>query len=219
MKKVFTLVMITSLTISAHAAVISSQLGDEDGFGSYQSPIDDMSRSIMIQDLLALNNGIVEMDVYQDNTDKGWTHYFTIPSGHTISSATLRIGMVDSGDHGGYRIDLASVVLDPDLPNGAGAGPSVMLQQQPDYVRPAPYETVEMNIDMANVIFNPGWGDLVNPTFTGSVIDSLYDGEFNVWGLSDCGVDYAILTIETIPEPMTLVLILGALPFIKQRKN
>ena len=177
---------------------ITSQLGDEDGFGSYQSPIDDMTRSEMIETLLG---PIFEMDVYADNTDKGWTHYVTIPDGHTIVSANLRIGVVESGDHGGWRIDRASIVLDPDLPSGAGIGPSVMLMQQPGYIRPAPMTSIEFNIDLANVIFNPGWGDMINPTFTGSVIDSLYDGEFNIWGLSDCGVDYSILTIETIPEP------------------
>jgi len=227
MKKVVIVSIVLTIFISSNVlgATVTSQLGDEDGFGSYQSPIDDMTRSEMIENILV--QGIVEMDVYRDNFDKGWTHYFTIPEGHTIISANLRIGVVESGKHYWnvhqlqeiYRIDWSSVVLDPHLPSGAGVGPSVMLQQQPGYVRPGAFETIEFNIDLANVIFNPGWGGyMVNPTFIGSVIDSLNDGEFNIWGLADCGVDYSILTIETVPEPCSLLLLGCGGLFLRRRK-
>lgn len=218
MKKIIAIAVLLFVAHFVYADTIVSQLGDEDGFGSYQSPIDDMTRSEMIETLLSLNWGIIEMDIYQDNTDKGWTHYFTIPSGHTIVSANLRIGVVESGEHHWnthylyemYRVDCSAVVLDPYLPGGWQVGPCVMLSNQPGYVRPAPMETVEFNIDLAAVILNSGWGDTArdeaNPAiYTESVISSLYDGRFDIWGLSDCGVDYSILTIETIPEPCTVL--------------
>ena len=227
-----TIVTMLLLVSVSQATTVISQLGDEDGFGSYQSPIDDMTRSEMIETLLALNRGIVEMDVYADNTDKGWTHYFTIPQGHTIVSANLRIGIVETGEHHWnvhyhyewYRIDRSAVILDPHLPNGRGVGPCVLISDQPGYVRPQAMETVELNIDLDSVIFNSGWGDTAwgdnaNPTiYTESVLSSLYDGRFDIWGLSDNGVDYSILTIDTIPEPATLTLLaLGSLTMLRKR--
>jgi len=226
MKSILAVTVVCMVLSGSHvlgSVTTISQIGDEDGFASYQSPVDDMPRSEMIIALLESNRGIVESDTYQDNTDKGWTHYFTIPDGHTIVSANLRIGMVETGEHhyGVYRIDRASIVLDPYLPGGILTGEwetltSVMLMQQPGYVRPGPMEVVEMNLDLDSVLFNSRWGE-PSDTFTGSVIDSLNDGEFNVWGLPDCGVDYSILTIETVsngaPIPAPGAFVLGSMGF------
>ena len=220
MKKLTALVsIILTILISSNVlgVIITSQLGDEDGFGSYQSPIDDMTRSEMIEGILG---PIFEMDVYASNVAKGWTHYFSIPDGYTIVNGRLQIGIVASAYYVRDKIDRASVVLDPFLPSGAGVGPSVMLSKQPGYIRPAAMETVEFDIDLANVILNSGWHDTAgSTTYTESMINSLYDGEFNIWGLSDNGVDYSILTIETIPEPTTIFLLsLGALTIFRKRK-
>ena len=228
MKKLICVALLTVCVGLTQGDTIVSQLGDEDGFGSYQPGIDDLTRSEMIETLLTINLGIVEMDIYYENWPKGWTHYFSIPEGHTVLSANLRIGVVESGEHHWnvhqlreiYRIDESSIILDSHLPSGWNAGPSVMIQQQPGYIRPAPMETVEFNLDLANVIFNPDWGDMVNPTFVGPVINDLYDGEFNIWGLPDNGVDYSILTIETIPEPLSSSLLLvGSSLFLLRRKK
>jgi len=225
MKSILAVTVVCMVLSGSHAVgsvTTISQIGDEDGFASYQSPVDDMPRSEMIIALLESNRGIVESDIYQDNTDKGWTHTFVIPDGHTIVSANLRVGVV------GYNttiggINRASIVLDPHLPGGIMTGEwaaltSVMISKQPGYVSPASMEPVSFNLDLANVISVSGWHDTASlTTFTESVIDSLYDGEFNVWGLPDCGVDYSILTIETVsngaPIPAPGAFVLGSMGF------
>jgi len=219
MKKIVCVMLFCVCENLTQGATIVDQLGDEDGFASYDNPSDNLPRSQVILDLLA-GKPLKEMDQYADNTDKGWTHTFTIPNGHTITGATLRMGFVESGEiHDGIpRIDRSSVILDPHLPSGAGVGPSVMIGSQPGYVTPPAFTSVELFIDLSQVLFNEGWNNVNASTFIGSVMDSLNDGEFNVWGISDSGLDYSILTVETIPEPTTLILLASGLLALRRRK-
>ena len=207
-----------------NGAIITSQLGDIDNFQSGNAA-DALFRSQTILDILVPRiepSAYKESDFFLDNWDVGYTHVFDIPPGQTIIGATLTIGILSDGFalDGLRRIDIAALMIDINVePGKVGTGPSLTLRNLPGYSTPPPFVTEDFVIDLSQVPMSDCWGDCP-PITNRNLLPELEDGELNIWGFSDMGIDYSLLEIEIVPEPLTLsFLALGGLVLRRRRRR
>jgi hypothetical protein len=216
-----TLTLILSLFVlcgSAPAATIVSQVGDIDGL-SPGDPEDTPFLSQDMQDFLAVSNNPnpVGLDVSASNQGLiPYTHLFQIPAGQTITTATLEISIeIDSkqtNDYFGFDVNIHAA-------GGAGwgstFGPRAVVTELPGYVDTG--ETyLTLFIDLAAVPMKPEQG---GATSIHNLLAELDDGVFNAFLADDSGLDYSILTIETVPAPASAFVLLIGLGCAARRRS
>lgn len=194
------------LASAANATVITSLVGDIDGF-SGGGPADTPFRSADVVDLLTLQGytPLRDLDQPMTNFAMGWTHLFTIPDGHTITGATLRVGVYPGS--GFLPTDFLGLDLNVNgsAPWGEEFGPRAVIGDTLGDLPPA-FTTTEITFDLSAVLMRPG--EVGSPSLF-NLLPQLVDGEFNVLLADDMGVDYSILTVNTapVPEPSTVLLL------------
>ncbi len=88
------------------------------------------------------------------------------------------------------------------------------------YSTPPPFVTEDFVIDLSQAPMSDCWGDCP-PITNRNLLPELKDGELNIWGFSDMGIDYSLLEIEIeiVPEPLTLsFLALSGLVLCRRRR-
>ena len=138
------------------------------------------------------------LDEPVSNYGVGYTHSFSIPSGHSIVSATLEVRIF--AGHGGNFFALDRNV-DGDHPWNSGFGPRAVFA----YLTEAPIvggQFLILTLDLEAVPMRQSEVD--DPDVEQSLIADLLDGSFNVGVAGDAGVDYSRLVISTMPAIPTV---------------
>jgi len=209
-KLVFLVLLIVTIVGNVgYAQTIVSSIGDVDNF-SGGDPADAPFRSQAILNVLTPrippDDPYKDLDIQRSNWDVGFTHTFPILPGQIIKSATLTMGIY-SWDSAPEK---AGIKLDINIGNqGPLGGPTLRFKDLPGYSA-TPNITVEYVIDLSQAPMRDAWYvEPMPPVYIRNLIPELLDGELNIWGLSDNGLDYSILEIEIIPDECT-----GAIPVV-----
>ena len=156
-------------------------------------------------------------DVYIDPVWKAWIEADTFQPIHSFDSfsADHQIPFTFLYELGeGENIISATLTFGLQAPGAPADTDGIFLDNTEKYYTfenigwlPIPtYEICVRTLDLASIE-----GD--------NILSSLQDGQLNVRITDDTCVDYAQLTLITIPEPTTCLLLLGALPFIRKNKK
>lgn len=219
MKNIALVSIILTVLISSNGfgAVITNQIGDIDGFqGGDAVDVPYRSETLLSAPTASHLEVFKDTDVMGDNWTIGLSHSFTIPQGQIIESATLTIGVYR------WRSNrTGAIIMGEDI--GAdlftSTSKTLLFSYLPGFTDPPMNATTEYVIDLSQVPMKDYWPMDPYPVYPHNLLSELMNGEFNLWGAPDSGIDYSILEIHTIPEPTTIsLLVVGAMAILRKRK-
>ncbi len=201
MRLIITIMVVLALLseVSAVQAVtVEYLLGDIDGFTyNGQGSIDDVYvSSEWLSEWEYRTEPINGFDVFENEQLVLFTFLYDLAAGEEIVDATLTIAMKSIAPDSSYHSlilgdSLGTVLIRPSFTD---------LNWEPI----SETETAIRSVSLDNVS-------------GGNIIPYLQDGVLNVAINRDIAVDYATLTIEVIPEPGTLLLLLLGAALLKKR--
>lgn len=179
-------------------------LGDIDGF-QYNGPgsVDDVYVDPVLWNYADLGSPTKPFDITGANQDIPFTFLFPLEGSEQVTGATLTVGLRATDS----LVTNDWLVLHPDDGAAHWGGDHSGVYEFPDlgWLPISFTGTSVRSVDLANIL-----GD--------NRLPFLQDGRLNIHITDDTAVDYALLTIEVIPEPATLSLLaLGVLALIRRR--
>ncbi len=188
--------LVISVDVSMGSYILESLAGDKDSFGTDKSE----GLPVSVNEILASSHdpGDGDFDVWALNSFS-WDHVFTLPTGASLTGATLTIVTLDLEDNGAG--------------DGLGGGPYDDRLFIDGMEILGAFDSTFTPDGNANTLLPPNT-DIF--TLAPAFFPLLQDGSINV-GVNPLGgrlkdaiaIDYALLELEVIPEPGTLLL-LGA---------
>lgn len=195
-------VALAMVTGSVCGSTIEVLEGDMDNYHGGDSADTPSFMSDTVTTHLAGAIGVIKnFDQYFHNNHIGWTYLFEIPEGETITSASIEI----------RTIGTAPVSVETDFISFDGS----------DYFSDAGYYRKAWLVDYGfkgdDMVMTFDLGSLTtkdtdtSEPYTVNILPELADGALDVIFEDDNKIDYALLRIETIPEPSFTVIMLGLL--------